>query len=29
MKQIMALPDIENKWQDEEIEKMILEKINA
>jgi kynurenine 3-monooxygenase len=29
MKQIMALSDIENKWQDEEIEKMILEKINA
>jgi kynurenine 3-monooxygenase len=29
MQQIMAIPDIENKWQDEAIEKMILEKINA
>ncbi len=29
MQQIMAMPNIENKWQDEEIEKMILEKINA
>jgi kynurenine 3-monooxygenase len=29
MQQIMALPDIENKWQDEAIEKLILEKINA
>ncbi len=28
MQQIMAMPDIENKWQDEEIEKLILEKIN-
>ena len=28
MKEIMAMPDIENKWQDEEIEKLILEKIN-
>ena len=28
MQQIMAIPDIENKWQNEEIEKMILEKIN-
>ena len=28
MQKIMALPDIENRWQDEEIEKMILEKIN-
>ncbi len=28
MQQIMAIPDIENKWQDEVIEKMILEKIN-
>jgi len=28
MQQIMAIPDIENKWQDEAIEKMILEKIN-
>lgn len=27
MQQIMALPDIENKWQDEEIEKMILEQL--
>ncbi len=27
MKEIMALPDIENKWQDEEIEKLILKKI--
>jgi kynurenine 3-monooxygenase len=29
MQQIMAIPDIENKWQDESIEKLILEKINA
>ncbi len=29
MQQIMTIPDIENKWQDEEIEKVILEKINA
>lgn len=29
MQQIMAIPDIENKWQDEAIEKMILEKIKA
>lgn len=29
MQQIMAIPDIENKWQGEAIEKMILEKINA
>jgi kynurenine 3-monooxygenase len=29
MQQIMALPDIENKWQDEAIEKLILEKINT
>jgi kynurenine 3-monooxygenase len=29
MQQVMALLDIENKWQDEEIEKMILEKINV
>ena len=28
MQQIMAMPDIENKWQDEAIEKIILEKIN-
>lgn len=28
MQEIMALPDIENKWQDEEIEKLILEKLN-
>ncbi len=28
MQQIMAIPGIEDKWQDEEIEKMILEKIN-
>jgi len=27
MQEIMAMPDIENKWQDEKIEKMILEKI--
>jgi kynurenine 3-monooxygenase len=27
MQQIMALPDIENKWQNEEIEKIMLEKI--
>ena len=29
MQQIMSIPDIENKWQDEEIEKLILEKINT
>jgi len=29
MQQIMAIPDIENKWHDEEIEKIILEKINT
>jgi kynurenine 3-monooxygenase len=29
MQQVMAIPDIESKWQDEEIEKMILEKINV
>lgn len=29
MQQIMAMPDIENNWQDEEIESMILEKINT
>ncbi len=29
MQQIMAIPDIENNWQDESIEKMILEKINS
>lgn len=29
MQDIMAIPDIENKWQDEAIEKMILEKINS
>ncbi len=28
MQQVMMIPDIANKWQDEEIEKMILEKIN-
>lgn len=28
MQQVMALPGIENKWQDEEIEKMILEKLH-
>lgn len=27
MQQIMALPDIENKWQEETIEKMILERL--
>ncbi len=27
MQQVMAIPDIENKWQDEEIEKMILKNI--
>lgn len=27
MQQVMAVPGIENKWQDESIEKMILEKI--
>jgi kynurenine 3-monooxygenase len=29
MQQIMAIPDIESKWQDEAIEKLILEKINT
>lgn len=29
MQQIMAIPDIDSKWQDEAIEKMILEKINT
>ena len=29
MQQIMSIPDIENKWQDDEIEKIILEKINV
>jgi kynurenine 3-monooxygenase len=29
MQQIMVIPDIDNKWQDEAIEKIILEKINA
>jgi kynurenine 3-monooxygenase len=28
MQQIMAIPGIENKWQDEAIEKMILEKLH-
>lgn len=28
MQQVMAIQDIENKWQDEEIEKMILEKLH-
>lgn len=28
MQQIMSLPDIENKWQDEEIEKMILNQLH-
>lgn len=28
MQQVMALPNIENCWQDEAIEKMILEKLN-
>lgn len=28
MQQVMLLPGIENKWQDEEIEKMIADKIN-
>jgi kynurenine 3-monooxygenase len=28
MQQIMAIPGIENKWQNEEIEKMILEKLH-
>lgn len=27
MKKIMALPDIENKWQEEELEKMMLDEI--
>ena len=29
MQQIMAIPDIENKWQDEAIEKLILEKLKG
>ena len=29
MQEIMAIPDIENKWQEEAIEKMILKKINT
>ena len=29
MQQIMAIPDIENKWQDEKIEKIILEKLKG
>ncbi|MEO7308741.1 MAG: NAD(P)/FAD-dependent oxidoreductase [Ferruginibacter sp.] len=29
MQQVMELPDIENRWQDEEIEKLILEKIKG
>jgi kynurenine 3-monooxygenase len=29
MQEIMAIPGIENKWQDEAIEKLILEKINS
>jgi kynurenine 3-monooxygenase len=29
MQQIMAIPDIENKWMDDAIEKLILEKINT
>ena len=29
MQQVMAITDIENRWQDEAIEKMILEKINT
>lgn len=29
MQQVMALPNIENCWQDEAIEKMIFEKMNA
>lgn len=28
MQQVMAIPDIENKWQDEEVEKMILKKLH-
>lgn len=28
MQQVMAIPDIENKWQNEEVEELILEKIN-
>lgn len=27
MQRVMAMPDIENKWQDEEVEKMILEQL--
>jgi len=29
MQEVMSLPDIENKWQDEEIEKIILEKLKG
>jgi kynurenine 3-monooxygenase len=29
MQQVMKVPGIEDKWQDEEIEKMILEKIKG
>lgn len=29
MQEVMAIPDIDNKWQDEAIEKLILEKINS
>ncbi|MEO6254360.1 MAG: NAD(P)/FAD-dependent oxidoreductase [Ferruginibacter sp.] len=29
MQQIMELPDIDNRWQDEEIEKMILDKLKG
>ncbi len=28
MQQIMSIPDIENKWQDDSIERMMLEKLN-
>ena len=27
MQQIMAIPDIENRWEEEEIEKIILQKL--
>jgi kynurenine 3-monooxygenase len=29
MQQVMAIPDIENKWQDEEVERFILEKLTG
>ena len=29
MDKIMQIPNIENKWADDEIEKIMLEKINA